>query len=157
MIQQLTVNGRPATVDVPPMTPLLDVVREHLGLRGAKLGCGEGRCGACTVRHGDCTVASCLLPVALVTEPVTTVEGIAAPDGPLHPVQHALLEHGGVQCGACIPGMVMSICAHLDAEPEPDEGSVRAALTGNICRCTGYQKIVEAALAAARAVREVEG
>jgi carbon-monoxide dehydrogenase small subunit len=150
MILQLTVNGRPATVDVPPMTPLLDVLREHLGLLGAKPGCGAGRCGACTVRHGEETVAACLFPVALVTEPVATVEGVAAPDGPLHPVQDALLEHGGVQCGACIPGMVMSICAHLDTEPAPDEDSVRAALTGNICRCTGYQKIVEAALAAAR-------
>ena len=154
MTHRLTVNGRPVTVDVPPMTRLLDVLREHLGLRGAKPGCGEGRCGACTVRHGEAVVASCLLPVALVTEPVTTVEGLADPDGPLHPVQEALLEHGGVQCGACTPGVVLSICAHLEAEPNPDEASVRAALTGNICRCTGYHKIVRAALAAAVHVRE---
>ncbi|OLT18614.1 (2Fe-2S)-binding protein [Pseudonocardia sp. CNS-139] len=132
-----------------PMTPLLDVLRDRLGLRGAKAGCGEGRCGACTVRLGDRTVASCLLPTVLATEPVTTVEGIAPPDGPLHPVQDALLEHGGVQCGACIPGMVVSICTLLESDPDPDEATVRAGLTGNICRCTGYQKIVEAALAAA--------
>lgn len=155
MTQHLVVNGRAVEVDAAPMTPLLDVLREQLGLRGAKDGCGEGRCGACTVRLGDRTVASCLLPVALATtEPITTVEGVAAPDGPLHPVQDALLECGGVQCGACIPGVVMSLCAHLDAEPTPDEGTVRAALTGNICRCTGYQKIVDAALLAAGTMRE---
>ena len=153
MTTELTVNGRTVAVPAAPMTPLLEVLRDELGLRGAKDGCGEGRCGACTVRLGDRTVASCLLPVALVSEPVRTVESVAAPDGPLHPVQDALLEHGGVQCGACIPGVVVSLVALLEADPDPDEATVREALTGNICRCTGYQKIVDAALAAAATMR----
>ncbi|MFC5996294.1 (2Fe-2S)-binding protein [Pseudonocardia hispaniensis] len=155
MSYELSVNGRRESVDVPGMTPLLDVLRDELALRGAKKGCAEGRCGACTVRLGDRTVASCLLPVALATdEPISTVEGVAAPDGPLHPVQEALLECGGVQCGACTPGMVMTLCDLLEADPDPDAQSVRQALVGNICRCTGYHKIVEAALAAAAALRE---
>lgn len=153
MTLELTVNGRPETTDADPMTPLLDVLRDGLGLLGAKNGCGAGRCGACTVRVGGRPVAACLLPVALVDDPVVTIEGVAAPDGPLHPVQEALLEAGGVQCGACTPGMVMTLTALLDTDPAPDERSVREALTGNLCRCTGYQKIVDAALAVAGPTR----
>lgn len=157
MTYELTINGRATSVGAPGMTPLVDVLRDELGMRGTKRGCGEGRCGSCTVRLGERTVASCLLPVALATdEPIATIEGVAAPDGPLHPVQDALLEAGGVQCGACIPGMVMTICTFLESTPDPDEEQVRHALTGNICRCTGYHKIVEATLAAAGTMGDSE-
>lgn len=152
---RLTVNGRTSDVDTPGGTPLLEVLREHLHLRGAKVGCGTGRCGSCTVRLGGRTVASCLLPVALAEdEEVTTVEGLAAPDGPPHPVQAAMISRHGVQCGACTPGMVMTLATYLDAEPDPDAEGVREALTGNLCRCTGYHTIVDAALAAARSGQE---
>jgi aerobic-type carbon monoxide dehydrogenase small subunit (CoxS/CutS family) len=151
---KLTVNGRVSEVDVPGGTPLVEVLREHLQLRGAKLGCGTGRCGACTVRLGDRTVASCLLPVALAAdEEITTVEGLAAPDGPPHPVQAAMVACHGVQCGACTPGVVMTLATYLEAEPEPSAHAVREALTGNLCRCTGYHTIVEAALCAAQEAR----
>jgi aerobic-type carbon monoxide dehydrogenase small subunit (CoxS/CutS family) len=152
---RLTVNGRVSDmsdVDVPGGTPLVEVLRDHLQLRGPKVGCGTGRCGACTVRLGDRTVASCLLPVALAADAeITTVVGLAAPDGPAHPVQTAMAACHGVQCGACTPGMVVTLATYLDGEPEPSAEGVRQALTGNLCRCTGYHTIVEAALAAGEA------
>ncbi|GAA1272389.1 (2Fe-2S)-binding protein [Pseudonocardia aurantiaca] len=153
MSYQLTVNGRVTEVDVPGATSLAHALREHLHLRGAKIACGSGRCGSCTVRLGDRTVASCLLPVALAEdEPITTVEGLSAPDGPLHPVQEAMVACHGVQCGACTPGMVMTLHTFLDTVSQPDAGQVREALTGNLCRCTGYHTIVDAALTAAAAL-----
>lgn len=154
-IFRVVVNGRTHLVSAPGATPLLDVVRDQLDLRGTKSSCGVGRCGACTVRLGDRAVASCLLPVALAEDdPITTVEGLADPDGPLHPVQDALVQGHGIQCGACTPGMVMTLSTLLDATPDPDAAQVRAALAGNLCRCTGYHSIVDAALAAARARKE---
>lgn len=147
---RLTVNGRVHLVDTPGSTTLAEVLRDHLDLRGTKTACGVGRCGACTVRLGDRTIASCLLPVALAEdEPITTVEGVAAPDGPLHPVQQAMVDCHGVQCGACTPGMVMTLTTYLADEPDPGADDVRAALAGNLCRCTGYHTIVAAALTAA--------
>jgi carbon-monoxide dehydrogenase small subunit len=141
-------NGRPVEVDADGLTPLLSLVREHAGT-GAKLGCGEGRCGACTVLVEDQPVASCLYPaVNLDGKRVRTVESLAAPDGPLSAVQDALLACGGVQCGACIPGMAMTLTALLEKESRPSAERVRAELAGNLCRCTGYHKIVDAALAA---------
>ena len=148
----LTVNGRHHDVTVPGSTPLVEVLRDELGLRGTKLVCAVGRCGACTVRVGGRAVASCLVPVALVAgDPIVTVEGVSAPDGPLHPVQQALVDCHGVQCGACTPGMVMTLTTYLDQTPADGIGpaDVREALCGNLCRCTGYHGIVDAALQAA--------
>jgi carbon-monoxide dehydrogenase small subunit len=144
-----TLNDRRVDVEAPDMTPLLEALRE-IGLTGAKLGCGEGRCGACTVLVDGRPVVACLYPLALADgHDVRTVEGLAAPDAPLSPLQDALLEHGGVQCGACTPGILMALTALLEREGAPDEAAVRDALAGNICRCTGYRKIVDAALAVA--------
>ncbi|MDS1116734.1 (2Fe-2S)-binding protein [Gordonia westfalica] len=148
---ELEVNGVVEPVDVDPMTSLLDVLRDVLMLRGTKLGCGEGRCGACTVQLDGRAVLSCLVPATLATNgPIDTIEGVAAPDGTLNSIQSAMLKHGGVQCGACTPGMVMSLCALLSANKSPTEDEVRVAISGNICRCTGYQGIVDAAMQVAR-------
>jgi aerobic-type carbon monoxide dehydrogenase small subunit (CoxS/CutS family) len=148
-VYELEVNGRRVGVGAPALKPLARVLREELGLMGTKIGCSEGRCGACTVIVDGRTVAACLLPVALADgAAVRTVEGLAPDDGPLTPLQDALLETGGVQCGVCTPGVLMTLTWLLEREPAPDEGAVREALTGNICRCTGYHKIIEAALAA---------
>jgi carbon-monoxide dehydrogenase small subunit len=147
----LTVNGDRHELDVPGFTPLATVLREALGLTGTKVACFEGFCGACVVLVDGRTVASCLLPVTLADgADVLTVEGLAAPDGALSPVQQTMLDHGGVQCGACTPGVLMTLTSLLADEPDPTEAEVREALAGNICRCTGYTAIVEAALAAAK-------
>jgi carbon-monoxide dehydrogenase small subunit len=147
-----TVNGKQAASDAPGLTPLISVLRDELGLRGAKLGCGEGRCGACTVLVDGQPVVSCLYPLANAeSAAVRTVEGLAAPGEPLTPVQDALLSSGGVQCGACIPGIVMTLTALLESVTELDDASVREELAGNICRCTGYQKIIDATLQASGA------
>jgi aerobic-type carbon monoxide dehydrogenase small subunit (CoxS/CutS family) len=131
------------------LRPLLDVLRAELGLLGAKPGCGEGRCGACTVLVGGRPVASCLYPLALAAgKDIRTVEGLAENEE-LTPLQASLLEAGAVQCGACTPGMVMTLTALLEREPAPTEEQVRRELAGNLCRCTGYAQIVAAALRAA--------
>jgi aerobic-type carbon monoxide dehydrogenase small subunit (CoxS/CutS family) len=150
MTWSFTVNGRSVTSERPGLEPLLDVLREDLRLPGAKPGCGEGRCGACTVIVDGAPAVSCLLPVAHVHDrAVRTVEGLAAADEPLSRLQEALLDHGGVQCGACIPGVLMALTAHLEAQGTTTEATIREALGGNLCRCTGYQHIVDAALSAA--------
>jgi aerobic carbon-monoxide dehydrogenase small subunit len=141
------VNGAPVHAEVAGMEPLLEILRDRLGLTGAKPGCGEGRCGACSVLVDGQTVVSCLYPVALADgRHVRTVEGLAAPDGPLAPLQDVLLERGAVQCGACIPGVLMTLTALLERVPHPTEQAIRQELTGNICRCTGYHAIVDAVL-----------
>jgi len=137
-------NGRPITLDVDPGRMLLDVLRNELGLKGTKEGCGRGECGACTVILNGQTVLSCLTPVSKVQgRSVTTIEGLATDEG-LHPLQQAFLEAGAVQCGFCTPGMILSAKALLDEHRSLSEQEIREAISGNLCRCTGYDKIVEA-------------
>ena len=149
------VNGEPTEVDVPGMRRLLDVLREDLGLTGTKEGCGEGECGACTVMLDQVVVDSCLVPICQVDgSQVRTVEGLAAGaerGASLDTLQQAFLDAGGAQCGICTPGMLMSARAYLDDGGPPDEDSIREAIAGNLCRCTGYTKIVDAIAIAARA------
>jgi carbon-monoxide dehydrogenase small subunit len=146
-----TVNGDPVEVDAPGMRRLLDVLREDLGLTGTKEGCGEGECGACTVLVDGAVVDSCLVPVCQVAgSEVRTVEGEALAGGAaLGPLQQAFLEAGGAQCGICTPGMLMAARAYIDDGGGTDEGAIREAIAGNLCRCTGYTKIIEAIAMAA--------
>ena len=149
----LRVNGKQRRVTAPADAMLLEVLREHLALTGAKLGCGMGECGSCTVLLDGKAVCSCLtLAIEAQDHEITTIEGLA-PIGSLHPLQTALAEAGGVQCGFCTPGMVLAAKALLDEEPHPTDLDVRRGLSGNLCRCTGYAKIVEAVLNAADATR----
>ncbi len=155
-ILHFTVNGEAASVRARADWSLLRVLREGLGLTGAKEGCGAGECGACTVLVDGAAVNSCLFPALEVAgRRVVTIEGLAAPDGRLHPIQQAFVDHGAVQCGYCTPGMVLSAKALLDRSPEPDAGAIQTALAGNICRCTGYTQIIGAVQAAAKTLREV--
>jgi carbon-monoxide dehydrogenase small subunit len=147
---RFTVNAAPVEVDVPGMRRLLDVLREELALTGTKEGCGEGECGACTVLLDGLPVDSCLVPICQVEGAVVaTVEGLAPSPGELGSLQTAFLETGGAQCGICTPGMLMAARAYLDASGGPDDGTIREAIAGNLCRCTGYTKIVEAIARAA--------
>jgi len=142
------VNGERVEVDVPPMTRLLDVIREELRLTGSKEGCGEGECGACTVIIEGEAVNSCLIPVAQVDGcAIETVEGIAEGDK-LHQVQQAFIDHGAAQCGICTPGFIVMAKALLDENPHPTRREAREAMAGNLCRCTGYQKIIDAVVEA---------
>jgi aerobic carbon-monoxide dehydrogenase small subunit len=145
-----TVNATPVEVDVPGMRRLLDVLREELALTGTKEGCGEGESGACTVLVDGVPVDSCLVPICQVDgASIATVEGLAPSVGTLDPLQAAFLETGGAQCGICTPGMLMAARAYLDAGGGPDDAAIRKAIAGNLCRCTGYTKIVEAIAQAA--------
>ena len=152
----LTVNGVPHTAAVPPRLLLADLLREHLGLTGTHLGCGHGTCGSCTVVLDGEPVRSCLmLAVQADGSSVTTVEGVAG-DGPITPVQQAINDNHGMQCGFCTPGVVCSLTALLEADPAPSDEAITDTLDGHLCRCTGYQNIVKAARqAAGRPVPEV--
>ena len=143
-------NGRSRAVDAPPMERLLDLLRDRCGATGTKEGCGEGECGACAVLVDGELVNSCLTPACQVEgREVTTVEGLADGDR-LHPLQQAFWETGAAQCGICTPGMLMAGAALLARSKAPSEGEIREALAGNLCRCTGYVKIVEGVALAAR-------
>jgi len=155
VIVSFTVNSSPHTVDVPPLRRLLDVLREDLGLTGTKEGCGEGECGACTVIVDGAAVDACLIPVCQCQgADLLTVEGLGDPDGRLHPLQELFVSEGGTQCGICTPGMLLAAKSLLDANPDPTRDDVRVGIAGNLCRCTGYEKIIDAVLAAARELRE---
>ena len=154
---QLHVNGQTHDLVVHPARTLLDVLRDQLGLTGAKRGCGLGACGACTVLLDGRPAAACLtLALEAVDQEVLTIEGLAE-GGALHPVQEAFVESGAVQCGFCTPGMVLSAKTLLDRCPDPKPEEIREALAGNVCRCTGYVKIIEAVSIAARRMREAAG
>jgi aerobic carbon-monoxide dehydrogenase small subunit len=144
---QLTVNGQARSVDVPPNTLLVQVLREHLKLTGTHVGCDTSQCGACTVIKDGRAIKSCNVLAAQVSgSEITTIEGLAAADGAMHPMQAAFKECHGLQCGFCTTGMVMSavdLCKH---HPKAGEAEVRELLEGNLCRCTGYQNIVKAVL-----------
>jgi carbon-monoxide dehydrogenase small subunit len=147
---QLKVNGTPRRATVPARLTLADYLREHCRLTGTHLGCEHGVCGACTVLLDGEAVRACLVfAVQADGSEVTTVEGIAAPDGVLSPVQAALRDHHGLQCGFCTPGIVISLTAFLRDHPDPTDEEIRDALSGTLCRCTGYQGILKAARAAA--------
>ncbi len=144
----MNVNGKDVTLEIEPDELLVEVLRDRLGLTGTKVGCEEGECGACTVLLDGKAVVSCLLPAMKAQgRKVETVEGLAA-EGKLHPLQQAFIDCGAVQCGYCTPGMLMSAKALLDENPSPSEEEIREAISGNLCRCTGYRKIVEAIKAA---------
>ena len=151
---RFTVNGRAVKRDVGEDERLLDLIRDDLQLTGAKEGCGEGECGACTVLIDGKAVASCLVLAPQVDgKEVLTVEGLA-PGEELHPIQQAFVEKGAVQCGFCTPGFIMSTYALLTVNPAPSDEEILAALEGNLCRCTGYAKILEAVRYAAELMQE---
>jgi len=150
----LTVNDRVYELAVDPNVTLVDLLREHLGLRGTKKGCEVGDCGSCTVIMDGKPVNSCLvLAVQAHGKNIHTIEGLETDEG-LHPIQEAFVEKGAIQCGFCTPGMILSAKSLLDRKADPDEAEIRSAISGNLCRCTGYQKIVEAVQAAAERMQK---
>ena len=163
VLVEVTVNGVPHTAGVPARTLLVHFLRDTLRLTGTHVGCDTTQCGACTVALDGVAVKSCTVLAAQASgHEITTIEGLAqpatAPPGAaLHPVQQAFWTEHGLQCGYCTPGMVLAVRQLLEDNPDPTEAEVRAGLSGNICRCTGYQNIVAAALAAARQLREAPG
>jgi aerobic carbon-monoxide dehydrogenase small subunit len=145
-----TINRRRLSLEGHPMARLLDVLRQQAGLTGTKEGCGEGECGACAVLLNGQLANSCLTPLAHADNAaIVTIEGVASGDD-LHVIQEAFLEYGGAQCGICTPGMVLAAVDLLERNPHPTEHEVRAALAGNLCRCTGYMRIFESVLEACR-------
>ncbi len=145
-----TLNGKNISVEVSPNTLLVDLLRDRLGLTGTKVGCREGECGACTVLLDGTPVNSCILPAAKVQgRSLTTIEGLADEEGQLTEIQQAFMHEGAAQCGFCTPGMIMNATALLEGNAEPDDQEIRRSLSGVLCRCTGYQKIVQAVATAA--------
>jgi carbon-monoxide dehydrogenase small subunit len=151
---RLKVNGTSYAIRVKAQATLLDVIREELGLTGAKEGCGVGECGACTVIMGDKAVNACIvLAVEAQGKEITTIEGLADGDK-LHPIQEAFVEAGGMQCGFCTPGIIVSTKVLLEKNKAPSDDEIRRGLSGNFCRCTGYTKIFESVRAAAQKMKE---
>ena len=149
---KMTLNGEPIEVAIEPSAMLGDVIRKELGLTGTKVACGQGECGACTILLDGKAAPSCITPaMKAMNKEVLTIEGLGSP-GKLHPIQLAFVEYGAVQCGYCTPGMILSAKALLDENPNPTEEEIRIGLSGNLCRCTGYVKIIEAVLAAAKKI-----
>ena len=146
---KLTVNGKLYELKIQPWKTLLELIREDLGLTGTKEGCGLGECGACTVIMDGRAINSCLVLAAEADgKQITTIEGLADGDR-LHPIQQAFVDHGGLQCGFCTPGMIMSAKALLDENQTPSDEEIRKGISGNLCRCTGYTKIIESIKAVA--------
>ncbi len=151
---EFEVNGRKVALEVEPRERLLDVLRDRLGLTGTKEGCGKGDCGSCTVLLNGVAVNSCLvLAVQVQGKKITTVEGLGTREN-LHPLQEAFLSHGAVQCGYCTPGMLLAAKALLDRNPSPTREQIAVAISGNLCRCTGYKQIIDAVAAAVQAVTQ---
>ena len=137
-------NGREVFVKVKPNTLLVDVIRDHLGLTGTKVGCRKGECGACTVLVDGEPMPSCILPAMKIEGlAVTTIEGLSQ-NGKLHPIQQAFIDEGAVQCGFCTSAMILNAKALLDKNPKPDDFQIRQSISGVLCRCTGYEKIIKA-------------
>lgn len=154
MTIRFLLNGEAGTIETEETRRVVDLLREDLGLTGTKEGCGAGECGACTILvDGEPRLSCLMLAAQLEGTSVTTIEGVGR-NGRLHPVQQAFVEHGAVQCGFCTPGMVLAAAAFLAKHPAPSREEIREALAGNLCRCTGYQKIVDAVAEAARRMRE---
>ena len=151
----MTVNGKAVTADVDPRTLLVQFLREHLRLTGTHVGCDTSQCGACLVHLNGIAVKSCTtLAIQCEGATVLTIEGLAAPDGPLHPMQEAFREHHGLQCGFCTPGMIMTAVDLVQRKGNSlDDKTIREELEGNICRCTGYHNIVKAIAAGAKAMK----
>jgi carbon-monoxide dehydrogenase small subunit len=153
---EFVLNGRPVRLETAPDQRVVDLLRGELGLTGTKEACGAGECGACTIVVDGVTRLACLMLAAqLQGREVLTIEGMAA-EGRLHPLQESFVEHGAVQCGFCTPGMVLAARDLLQRNPRPEREEIRRGLSGNLCRCTGYQKIVDAVAAAARRLEGVE-
>ena len=152
---KITLNGHEISENVEPRLNLADFLRHSLGATGTHVGCEHGVCGACTVNVDGLAVRSCLMfAIQVDGKSVTTIEGIANSDDSLHPIQEAFQKHHGLQCGFCTPGMIITLEAFLKKNPSPTENEVRKAISGNICRCTGYQQIVSAVLEAADNLRK---
>jgi carbon-monoxide dehydrogenase small subunit len=150
----MNVNGKPVNADVAPRTLLVDFLRDHLRLTGTHIGCDTAQCGACTIHIDGRAVKACnMLAVQAEGSSITTIEGIAASEDSMHPMQIAFREHHGVQCGYCTPGMVMGAIDLVQRQPDPDETQIREGLEGNLCRCTGYHNIVKAVRAGATAMK----